>query len=408
MQRRPESDVDLFDTAVIENPYPVYRSLRDIGPAVWLSRHNVWCITRYNEVKQVLGDYRTFTTSKGVAIDPAVNEATSGPGRANSLTSDPPLHDEIRRVTSKPLLPRGLKEIKSIIDETACRLVDDICRKRNVDGMADVAHVLPLTIVSDLVGLPDEGKQSMIRWAAATFNAMGPMNELGTDALPQIRELHQFCVKDAVPGRLKPDGWADRIYQAAARGEIQVEQCPGMMREYIGPSLDTTIFATGHLLKLLGEHPGQWQLLKEDRSLIPGAINEALRVEAPIRLFSRYVRSSSTFDDTTIPEGDRLLVLYASANRDERKWERPDTFDITRKASDHLSFGYGIHTCTGMHLAKMEITALLSELLNRVDRFEVGQPVLSYNNTLRGYDSLPMTVYPAETARLDTADMAVG
>jgi cytochrome P450 len=175
MQTRPDSDVDLFDNAVLEDPYPVYRQLRDIGPAVWLSRHHVWCITRYNEVKQVLGDYRTFTTSKGVAIDPAVNEATSGPGRANSLTSDPPLHDDIRRITSKPLLPRGLKEIKSIIDETASRLVDDICRRRSVDGMADVAHVLPLTVVSDLVGLPDEGKQSMIRWAAATFNAMGPI-----------------------------------------------------------------------------------------------------------------------------------------------------------------------------------------------------------------------------------------
>jgi len=391
---RIETDIDLFTTEVMSDPYPVYRRLRDLGPAVWLSRHNVWCISRYDDVKRVLGDYRTFTTSKGVAMDAAVNDATSGPGKANSLTSDPPLHDEIRRVTGAPLLPRALTEIKDQIHATAQRLVDDICRRGTVDGMVDVAHVLPLTVVSELVGLPDNGKQSMLRWAAATFNAMGPMNELGTQALPQIRELHQFCKTEAVPGRLKANGWADLLYQAAARGEISIDQCPGMMREYIGPSLDTTIFATGHLLRLLGENPDQWNLLKENRELLPGAINEALRMEAPIRLFSRHVRAASDFGDVTIPEGDRLIVLYASANRDERKWEDPDQFVIARKNRDHVAFGFGIHTCAGMHLARMEITALMNSMLDRVERFEVGEPTISWNNTLRGFAALPMTVYP--------------
>ncbi|CAI2933791.1 cytochrome P450 [Aminobacter niigataensis] len=395
---RPESDVDLFTTEVMKDPYPVYRMLRDLGPAVWLTKHQVWCITRYEGVKRVLGDYRTFTTSKGVAMDPAVNEATSGPGRANSLTSDPPLHDEIRRVTGAPLTPRALAGIKEQIETTARNLVDDLCKRRTVDGMVDVAQVLPLTIVSEMVGLPEEGKKSMLRWAAATFNAMGPMNELGSEALPQIRELHQFCINDAVPGKLKADGWADRIYQAAARGEIPAQQCPGMMREYIGPSLDTTIFATGHLLRHLGDNPDQWQLLRNNRSLLPGAINEALRMEAPIRLFSRYVRAESTFDEIVIPEGARLLVLYASANRDERKWQDPDRFDITRRNGDHVAFGFGIHTCAGMHLAKLEITSLLNAMLDRIARFEVGEPVISMNNTLRGYDRLPLTIYPAEVA----------
>lgn len=394
MAAKPEYDVDLFDDGLMARPYEDYRKLRDLGPAVWLPRHGVWCIPRHLDVRRVLSDYKTFTTSKGVAMDAAVNEATSGPGRANSLTSDPPLHDEIRKVTGAPLMPRALTAIKDQIEATARALVDDICKRGTVDGMVDVAHVLPLTIVSEMVGLPEEGRKSMLRWAAATFNAMGPMNDLGAEALPQIRELHQFCINDAVPGRLKPDGWADRIYQAAARGEIPVQQCPGMMREYIGPSLDTTIFATGHLLRLLGENPDQWKLLKEDRSLLPGAINEALRMESPIRLFSRYVRADAAFDDIVVPEGQRLLVLYASANRDERKWQDPDRFDITRKSADHVAFGFGVHTCAGMHLAKLEITSLINAMLDRIERFEVGQPVISRNNTLRGFDRLPLTVYP--------------
>lgn len=392
---RIECDIDLFTTEVMENPYPVYQRLRDLGPVVWLSRHNVWCVTRYDGVKRVLGDYQTFTTSKGVAMDPAVNEATSGPGRANSLTSDPPLHDEIRRITGAPLTPRALPQIKDQIEAAALSLVNELCERKQVDGMADIAHVLPLTVVSELVGLPENGKKSMLRWAAATFNAMGPMNELGKEALPQIRELHEFCIKDAVPGNLKADGWADRIYQAAARGEISLQQCPGMMREYIGPSLDTTIFATGHLLYMLAKNQDQWELLKNDRSLLPSAINEALRMESPIRLFSRYVRESVDLEGVQVPAGDRLIILYASANRDERKWANPDRFDITRKPSDHLAFGFGIHTCAGMHLAKLEITSLMNVMLDKVDRLEAGEPTIAFNNTLRGYSHLPMTIHPS-------------
>lgn len=392
MSRKPESDIDLFDATAFSDPYPVYRTLRDLGPAVWLTRHQMWCIPRYKEVREALFDWRTFTTSRGVAMDPAVNEATSGPGRANSLTSDPPLHDEIRRITSAPLQPKALEAIKDRLDITARQVVDDICARRSVDGMADIAHVLPLTVVSDLVGLPDNGRASMLRWAAATFNAMGPMNELGQAALPQIRELHEFCRKDAVPGKLKPDGWAQRIYDAAERGEVPVDQCPGMMREYIGPSLDTTIFATGHLLRLFAEHPAQWTLLRNDPSLIPSAINEALRMESPLRVFTRYVRKDTTFEDVVIPEGSRAIILYASANRDERKWDNPDVFDITRKSSSHVAFGYGVHTCAGMHLAKLEMTALLTAMLERVTSFKAGTPTLVANNTLRGYETLPLEI----------------
>lgn len=389
----PCSAVELFDRAGIADPYPLYRSLRELGSMVWLSRHDVFAVTRYAEVREVLRDWRTFTTSRGVAMDPAVNAATSGPGQANSLTSDPPLHDEIRKVTSAPLLPGALKEIKPLIDETARRLVDDLCARRSFDGMRDLAQVLPLAVVSELVGLPAYGRESMLRWAAATFNAMGPMNELGAGALADIRELHVFCREEAVPGRLKPDGWADRLYQAAARGEVPLAQCPGMMREYIGPSLDTTIFATGHLIRLLGENPDQWRLLREDPSLIPGAINEALRMESPIRSFSRYVNRDASFGDVVVPAGARLLVLYASANRDERKWERPDEFLVTRKATDHLAFGHGVHMCAGLHLARLEMMALMTALVERVERIEVGVPEIAYNNTLRGYASLPVTLH---------------
>lgn len=395
MTDRPASAMDLFSDEAIRTPYPIWKDLRDIAPAVWLDRYNMWAVARYSDVKAVLGNWQVFTTAKGVAMDDKVNEATSGPGRANSLTSDPPLHDEIRSVTGVPLRPGGLRQIQDQVKDAAHALVVDICARKTVDAMEDVAQVLPMNLVREFVGLPASGKDNMLKWAAATFNAMGPMNALGQSAIPQIQELHQYCVNEAVPPNLNPDGWADKLYQAAESGKVERSQCPGMMREYIGPALDTTIFGIGHLLHHLSLNREQWDMLKADRALVPNAINEALRIDAPIRSFTRYVREDTRIGDVAVAAGDRIIVLYGSANRDERHYEDPDRFDITRSNRDHLAFGYGLHTCGGMHLAKLEMTELLSAMLDRIAYFETDPPTICMNNTLRGFDAMPMRVHAA-------------
>jgi cytochrome P450 len=164
------------------------------------------------------------------------------------------------------------------------------------------------------------------------------------------------------------------------------------MRDYLGPSLDTTIFATANLILLFGRYPEQWELLREDPTLIANAINEALRLESPIRGFTRHLTADAAIGGATILAGSRALLLYASANRDERKWQDPERFDIRRRASDHLGFGNGTHMCAGLHLARLEMTALLEVLVEKVRRFELGEPVLAVNNVLRGLKSLPVRV----------------
>ena len=395
MTSRPCLDIDIFSDDAIRTPYSAWKELRDTAPAVWMTRYDMWAVARYEDVKSVLGNWRVFTTAHGVAMDENVNAATSGPGKANSLTSDPPLHDEIKKVTGVPLRPTGLRDVEGQIRKAARDLVDDICDRHTVDGMTDVAQVLPMNLVREFVGLPAAGKENMLKWAAATFNAMGPMNALGQEAIPQIRELHEYCINEAVPPNLKPDGWADKLYQAADEGKVERSQCPGMMREYIGPALDTTIFGIGHLLRHLSLNRDQWDLLKSDRSLVRGAINEALRMDAPIRSFTRYVREDAQIGGVSVSAGDRLIVLYGSANRDERHYDQPDKFDIARKNRDQLAFGYGLHTCGGMNLARLEMTALLEAMLVRIDFFETDTPTIAMNNTLRGFDAMPMRVFAA-------------
>src|SRR5262249_15335796 len=158
------------------------------------------------------------------------------------------------------------------------------------------------------------------------------------------------------------------------------------------PSLDTTILATGSLLYLLGSHPEQWELVRADRALVPAAVNEALRFEAPVRAFTRFAAKAYHADGVAIAEGERVLVLFGSANRDERRYADPDRFDVTRDARDHLGFGHGVHRCAGGHLAQLELGSLLRALAARVRRIEVGEPAPRLSNVLRGYRSFPASL----------------
>ena len=159
-----------------------------------------------------------------------------------------------------------------------------------------------------------------------------------------------------------------------------------MALSYVAPSLDTTIFAIGSAIWLFANYPDQWQLLRDDPSLIPTAINEILRMESPIQGFSRYSVADHEFDGVTLPADSRIIVLYGSANRDERRWTSPETFDIRRGGvARHLAFGYGEHACIGLNLAKLEMAALFSALGATVGRFECVSSERVLNNTLRGF-----------------------
>lgn len=382
----PPSDIDLFSDEVIADPYPVYRMLRDLGPVIRLTAQNLYAISRYKDVRAALRDYRTFSSAHGISVEEDINRITVG----NSITTDPPLHDRMRKITSAPLMPQALEAIRPLIEREAEELIETLCERKSFDGMRDLARVLPLKIVAEQVGVPEKGRQSMLDWAAASFNIGGPKNARFLSALETIKGLHEYCRTEAVPGNLRPDGWAMRIYEAADRGEIPRENCPAMMREYLAPSLDTTIAATGHLLRLLGENPEQYALLRANPDLLPSAVNEALRLESPIRSFTRYVTCDFDLEGFVIPATSRVLLMFASANRDERRWEDPDSYRIDRKSESHMAFGHGVHVCAGNHLARLEMVSLLRAIVRRVNRIDVGKPVLTKSNLLRAYDSLPV------------------
>jgi len=226
----------------------------------------------------------------------------------------------------------------------------------------------------------------MLEWAGAAFNALGPMNERAEAAIPKLMEAAGY-VAGLDRADLPPDGWAAGIYQAADEGRIEPDEATKLVFDYVSPSLDTTILATGHMLHQLGRHPAQFEKLRKDRSLVPNAVAEALRIGSPVRAFTRFAHADYRAGDVFVPAGDRVAIFYAAANHDERRYPDPEAFDIERDAQDHVALGFGVHHCAGAHLARLEMECLLDALARKVTTIDVGDPTPFPSNMLSGFAS---------------------
>jgi cytochrome P450 len=388
---RPETDIDLFSDEALADPYPLWRRLRDLGPVVWLRRHDVWAVPRYEDVRRALRDWELFSSARGVTLSDEMNDKLEG----ITLHTDPPEHRVLREVLRRPLTPMAVRDLEPRLEAEAAALVDRLVARGSFDAVADLARHLPLTVVAELVGLPEDGRERMLDWAFANFQCFGPLNDRAVAQLPTVAEGMAFNFDPTLHERLKPGGWAAQLWEAAGRGEIPHAKCPVMLTDYWAPALDTTVFGITSAVKLFGEHPDQWDLVRSDPALIPHAVNEVLRLESPITGFSRVLTRDCDFDGIAVPAGARLIMMYGSANRDGRRWPDPERFDVLRRPTEQLAFGRGEHQCAGMPLARAEMKAVIAALAARVERFELGASEVAMNNVLHGLSRLDVTVRPA-------------
>jgi cytochrome P450 len=383
-----ETDYDPYADENLGDPFPGYRMLRDGGTVAHLRRHNLYALPRYADVSAALSDWQTFTSANGQTMNDLIN----GSVQNATVCTDPPAHQTMRRVLGSPLNTLALANLRARITAEADALVDRLVGRGRFDAATELAHHLPLVIVSQLVGLPEARRSTMLELSAAAFDASGPLNSRATRALERLGALGGFSFTEIPRNELAPDSWAAKLYEASDRGEITPEQVRPMLLDYVIPSLDTTIAATANIIWLFANYPDQWETLKRSPGLIPNAINEAVRLESPIQGFSRCTTREHEIEGAVIPQGARVLLMFASANRDERKWGDPERFDIQRRSLDHVGFGYGIHRCVGANLARLEISALLTALLRRVSRFTIEDSERQLNNLMRGWKSLSVSV----------------
>ena len=359
MNAAPELRVDPYGRAVVTDPYPFFSAVREAGPAVYLPRRKLWAIGRFDDVRAALRAHETLVSGQGVAANDFINKR-SGP---ITLTADGADHDRRRKVLIQPVMPPSLAALRERIAAEADGVVARLTTGKAFESIGTFASHLPVTIVAELVGLNAYGQKRMLEWAAATFNALGVLNWLGLRGVSRLLGLLGY-IKKLDRKAVTPGGWADRLFDAAERGELSRAEANAMVIDYVGPALDTTILASGHMLWRLAVTPGAYDALRADPKLTPGIVNESVRLSSPIKSFTRLAVADYDAGGTMIPKGSRIAVLFASANRDARHYERADDFDVTRNPRDHVGWGHGPHVCVGMHLARLEMELLLEALVS--------------------------------------------
>ncbi|HVW31577.1 MAG TPA: cytochrome P450 [Acidimicrobiia bacterium] len=388
----PATGIDLFAEEVLADPYPTYARLRAAGEAVRLDSLGMFALPGYAANRCALGNPEVFTSERGVALNEPVNEMVGD----IIVHNDGELHARMRGVLAAQLSPRHVRQLTIDIEAEADGLVARVVERGTFDAMADLAEILPVSVVARLIGLPEEKRMKLLDWAEHAFTTFGPMNGQTLAALPHVAEFFEYLSTTCAPEHLAPDSWGAAIYAAADRGEIPPESCFNLMFALAGAGMGTTISALGSALWLFATHPRQWQLVRDDPARIRNAFHEVIRIESPIQFFSRVLRRDHRFGDVVLPEGARAIVMYGSANRDDAKFAGADRFDVERRnAAEHLAFGFGLHSCVGQTLARIEVEAVLGALVRRVRRLECGEPTWAVNNITRQIGTLPMAVTAA-------------
>lgn len=389
----PANDVDPFSDDVLEDPAPLHTALRDAGPVVYLTVYGVYALARYGEVRSALSNWQDFQSAAGVGLS---NFRYEKPWRPPSLLleADPPHHDAPRRVLSKILGPRALHKLRKDWMDDADRLVGEVLsRGTQFDAVTSIAAAYPLRVFPDTVGISKEGRENLLPYGDHLFNAFGPPNDLVASGEPRVAELSAWASAQCQRDALSKVGFGADIWAAADRGEITYDQAPLMVRSLLSAGVDTTVHGLSATLYAMATNPGQWQSLRQQPSLSRTAFDEAVRWESPVQTFFRTAARDVRIGDVLIPEGQKILMFLGSANRDPRRWESPDQYDLSRDPSGHVGFGMGIHQCVGQHVARLEAEAILAALARRVSTMQLAAaPKRHHNNTLRAWESIPVEV----------------
>ena len=388
----PVSNFDPYDHAVLTDPYPYYEDLREQGPVIWLERYGVFALPCYAEVKAVLENHADFCSSAGAGLS---NFHKEKPWRQPSLLLevDPPEHDRTRRQMVRVLNPATVRALKPAFEAEAKRMIAAMIERGDCDGVLHLARPYPLKVFGDAVGLRPEGRENLLPYGDMVFNAFGPNNARFKKALESMAFVPGWIADACKRENLTPGGMGDRLYEGFDSGELTEEEAGLLVRSLLSAGLDTTVFTLGNALYNFAAHPDQWALLRDDPSRARHALEEVLRYDGTFHSFYRTTTRPLEVAGVAMEASQKVVVLTASANRDASHWPDPDSFDITRRTSAHLAFGHGIHACVGQMMARLEGEVVLQTLAEMIDTIELtGNPVRHYNNTARGYLSLPMRV----------------
>ena len=386
---------DPYDFAIDDDPYPTWKRLRDEAPLYFNEKYNFFALSRYEDVARELHNWETYRSGRGTTMDIILAGIELPPGII--LFEDPPIHDLHRRLLSRVFTPRRMEAIEPLTRQYCERALEPLVGSDRFDFIGDIGSQIPMRTIGYLLGIP-EHNQEMIR--DTSNNAITLTEGEFSGARADLFEDSQQLFAEYIDWRA--DHPSDDLMTQLLNAEVEDDgEVRRLTRTEVlmytsmvaGAGNETTTRLIGFAGQLLAEHPEQRRALADDFSLIPSAIEEVLRFEAPSPVQARYVAHDIECRGQTIPEGSVMLLLNGSANRDERHFRDADNFDIHRGGA-HLSFGQGLHFCLGSALARMQARMVLEEVLKRWPDWEVDydNAAKAHTASVRGWAKLPVTL----------------
>ena len=392
---RPPADSIVSGAFWGRNPHGELRWLRENDPVHWDEPGGVWGITKYDHVKEIESDPVTFSNAGGIRPE-------TGP-IPMMIDMDDPQHKVRRKLVARGFTPNRVRAQEPRIDDRVHELVDEVCERGECDFVWDIAAWVPLIMIGDALGVEPGDRPALLEWSDDLLRG------LGTDDLALLEKtVAAFSGYSEYAARVIADRRAcprDDLMSVLVQAEVDGDRLDddSLLHEslliLIGGDETTRHVMSGGLYQLLVE-PSRWERLRADRELIVPAVEEMLRWVTPIKNMARTVTHDVEFHGKTLRRGQKLLLLYPSANRDAERFPDPDTFVLDRAPNDHVAFGFGAHFCLGSSLARLELRALFSVLLDRLPDLRLAdgpEPALRAANFVSGYETMPVTFSP--TAR---------
>jgi cytochrome P450 len=391
--------LDPYDYDFHEDPYPYYKRLRDEAPLYRNEELGFWALSRHTDVHQGFRNSTTLSNKYGVSLDPA----SRGPHASKTmsfLAMDDPAHLRLRTLVSKGFTPRRIRELEPRVTEIATRHLDTMLEKATsatVDYVDEFAGKLPMDVISELMGVPDPDRAHVRAWADGVMHREDGVTDVPPEAIEASLNLIVYYQEMVAERRKKPtDDLTTALLEAEIDGDrLTDDEVLGFMFLMVIAGNETTTKLLANAAFWGHKNPDQLTSVYSDPARVPLWVEETLRYDTSSQILARTVAGELTLYDTTIPDGDVLLLLPGSGHRDERAFDNPDDFVIGRDiGSKLLSFGSGAHFCLGAHLARMEARVALTELFSRIKGFHVDEAnsVRVHSSNVRGFAHLPMTL----------------
>ena len=389
---------DPYDSQIDDDPYPIWKRMRDEMPLYRNERFDFFAVSRFADVEASSRDWPTFISGRGTVLE-MIRAGVTAP-RGMFIFEDPPIHDLHRGLMSRVFTPRRVAALEGRVREFCARALDPFVGSCGFDYVRDLGADMPMRVISEMLGIPEADQEAVRDQIDAGLRIDEDRPSTGVDATAVLSDYTRFL--DYINFRRRhpsDDLMTDLITMTfvdehGVTRHLDEEEIVNYSTLLAAAGNETTTRLIGWTGYLLAKHPDERERLVNDRSLVGNAIEEILRYEAPSPVQARFVARDVELYGTTVPEGSIMLLLTASANRDDRRFEDPDRFDIRRKVEHHVSFGYGLHFCLGAALARLEGRVALEEVLARFPRWEVDEQNAERvrTSTVRGWHRLPVRV----------------